>query len=442
MSLSADPNDAPWPATGPYAYFVAKTIQRYFHSANGAACTIVRFLRAKRGGHPAAAVAADALPPHHGRRCTERCTYREMRAVLTAGTAAVKLDGTNVGKDTAGKVYGRRYYIGDATETYQNAPLEEVRAANTGAARDRLADELRHSGFAVEAADLLTARVVVYGELMCNRDLYDYERAGLAGGWLAFGVLVQYDTVEQLGEARALVGAARRAGFCATLCNDGRPTPAVQFGGSKLSALLRAAGMRVPTEVAGAGADHGDAPLVLRCASFMEPGVDGKARAEGLVVALPDNGLHKWKDGKEFHPGSGEALQNAMKTQQAHGAETVDVLLGDLGAVVPRMLEILAATGGGMKRKPATKQAKKQAQACKHDLDRAVLAKLFKDATSKLRQHPDQYFSAGERTALIEEIKQEICKDEEKPPGIADKYVSTFVQREVGMLFGEWKERQ
>ena len=44
--------------------------------------------------------------------------------------ATEKLDGTNVGKDDAGQIYGRRLLIADDKTDYQQTSLESVRTIN------------------------------------------------------------------------------------------------------------------------------------------------------------------------------------------------------------------------------------------------------------------------------------------------------------------------
>lgn len=53
-----------------------------------------------------------------------------MRLYLDA-SATQKYDGTNVGKDEHGVMYGRNLLIPDKTNSYQSTPIKCVRSCNT-----------------------------------------------------------------------------------------------------------------------------------------------------------------------------------------------------------------------------------------------------------------------------------------------------------------------
>ena len=94
--------------------------------------------------------------------------------------ATEKLDGTNVAKDDTGQVYSRRLKIGPEESHFQKTPLSTVRSADISRFRDLLC---LAGGLEEESLSLC----LVYGELMCNGQYYDYQQRGLAGHWRIFG---------------------------------------------------------------------------------------------------------------------------------------------------------------------------------------------------------------------------------------------------------------
>lgn len=91
-------------------------------------------------------------------------------------TASVKFDGTNVGKDEDGTMYGRNKLIADSAKSYQKTTLDGVNAVDSAKIKAKV---MEVSGLDSATVD----KFVVYGELMCNKDLYDYKEKNLGGGY-------------------------------------------------------------------------------------------------------------------------------------------------------------------------------------------------------------------------------------------------------------------
>ena len=79
--------------------------------------------------------------------------------------ASWKYDGTNVGKDPEGNMYGRNYMIAPTANSYQKTDLTFVKKLEVAPIRDEIN----------ALAGLKLENIVVYGELMCNKKLYNYE---------------------------------------------------------------------------------------------------------------------------------------------------------------------------------------------------------------------------------------------------------------------------
>lgn len=115
--------------------------------------------------------------------------------------ASVKYDGTNVGRDETGLMYGRNKTIKSGTKSYQKTPLDKVEKINTAAIKALL---VAKTGIPAEAIQTL----VVYGELMCNKDLFRYNEENLFGTCPIFGAMIKASSndvipviAEKLGKA-------------------------------------------------------------------------------------------------------------------------------------------------------------------------------------------------------------------------------------------------
>jgi hypothetical protein len=79
--------------------------------------------------------------------------------------ASQKFDGTNVGKDCEGLMYGRNKMIPFSTGSYQKTNIDFVKKMNVNPVRDELN----------EVCGVQLNSFVLYGELMCNASLYNYK---------------------------------------------------------------------------------------------------------------------------------------------------------------------------------------------------------------------------------------------------------------------------
>jgi len=113
--------------------------------------------------------------------------------------ATEKLDGTNVGKDESGQMYGRRCLIGNLSEFYQKTSLKKVKQADIAKLKIDLCNEASIDQDKIQ-------NFLVYGELMCN-SIYDYKERDLVGEWRVFGAMIvagedsSVEVFEKLNEA-------------------------------------------------------------------------------------------------------------------------------------------------------------------------------------------------------------------------------------------------
>jgi len=98
-------------------------------------------------------------------------------------TLSQKYDGTNVGVDEFGKAYGRNRMIGDKDSHYMKTDLKCVRSIDAAKIKMAFVEEC---GLQMENIK----RFVVYGELMCNSGLFDYDTAGVSKTFQLFGIMI------------------------------------------------------------------------------------------------------------------------------------------------------------------------------------------------------------------------------------------------------------
>lgn len=252
-SSHAAPNELPWPETEALPKVVCARVKQYLHAE-------ASFKAAAADERPAReAHAREALAELHGLLHSSRAC------------ASQKLDGTNVAVLADGGLAGRRQMIADGASEYQRTPLAAARAVDAAAVRRHLAPTLAACGGAA-------ARLAVFGELMCNGDIYGYAGTGLVdGAFRAFGVVFVPETKPggaedggADGAASDLVARLRERGWAANKVGGGACcAAAVRLALNRpLMALLGAAG--VPTvPVVEVGLGGGLCALVSRHEAWM-----------------------------------------------------------------------------------------------------------------------------------------------------------------------------
>ena len=138
---------------------------------------------------------------------------KEKRNVMLFNTqvyASVKYDGTNIGRDTTGLMYGRNKVIKAGTKSYQKTPLASVEKIDT----EKIFNEL------IKITSLHRDTVknfVVYAELMCNKDLFDYNDRGLFGTCPIFGAMIKPASTDAVSQITKTLG---ESGFACMIRSD------------------------------------------------------------------------------------------------------------------------------------------------------------------------------------------------------------------------------
>jgi hypothetical protein len=251
--------------------------------------------------------------------------------------ATEKLDGTNVAKDDTGQLYSRRLKIGAEESHFQKTPLASVRSADITRFRASLC---LAGGF--EEASL--SLCLVYGELMCNPQYYDYNHRGLSGQWRIFGscLLIRPNLLEDVLES---------------LTN--RQFAAIKLNGDTIQILpcealfgvALASGLQVSPVVA---SDKPLAQIVLENKNSMK-----KGELEGIILTIFSRkfgyNLLKWKGA---HEPQTTALTKVTQAQRKLGSENEGA--EEVRDMLEHMRDILADTTENVHLQQTGENVKKQ----------------------------------------------------------------------------------
>jgi hypothetical protein len=92
-----------------------------------------------------------------------------------------KYDGTNLGKDQDGQLYGRNKMVDPDAKFYQKTSTDALKNI----------DVLLIKNYIEELCGVrMGGNFVLYGELMCNKHLYNYSEKNIANGWFVFGAMI------------------------------------------------------------------------------------------------------------------------------------------------------------------------------------------------------------------------------------------------------------
>ena len=118
-----------------------------------------------------------------------------------------KFDGTNLGKDQDGQLYGRNKMVDPKAKSYQKTSTDALKNIDVAIIKKEIEE-------AIGIEDI--GNFVLYGELMCNKGLYNYTEAKLDSGWTIFGAMIQ----PGLKDASQIVDSLQKAGFACQLKGD------------------------------------------------------------------------------------------------------------------------------------------------------------------------------------------------------------------------------
>ena len=249
------------------------------------------------------------------------------RLFKTTYTGTLKIDGTNVGIDTEGQLYGRNLMMESGANTYQNTPLDKVKGFDIKAFETAIAA-------ACDCAELPITLLTVYGELM-HQKKFDYKIEDVkAGVWVPFGACLDIKDNAGAVFAQQLL----RAGFAViTVASDtsGFPTRLKLLCNLKFVETLQTIGF-----------PEGEMPqIVVTGKTFVDIIFDEEVfelmikpeKIEGICMVGEhpsrhgeDDGavrkwlLKKWKTGSQPQPTNEKLIKHLIRQFVAVAGEKVD----------------------------------------------------------------------------------------------------------------------
>ena len=91
-----------------------------------------------------------------------------------------KFDGTNIGKDKNGCIYTRRTKLNKHMKEFIGTSLKNVKKIEVNSFHDKMNDMVCGG----------VKNTIVFGELMCNNNIHDYDERGLNARWVLFGAVL------------------------------------------------------------------------------------------------------------------------------------------------------------------------------------------------------------------------------------------------------------
>ncbi len=438
-------NPTPWPEILQHAQQMAYILNGACDGATQAQTIIARRWREKKTQgrlHPGRSSAP--APTAFTRALVDQFFTRP-----DSCTATGKLDGTNVGIDTEGQIFGRRTAIPKTAESYQKSPLAALRgrAAQVTAFRHAVAT-------AAGIHDIEELPLMLYGELCVNK-LYDYESSYAEGTfkkWRIFGAAIAVkqgcddDHIDGDGVAarmtRTLVGAGFRA-----RCGD----TIVLSMCDKLRAIVDEINKLEPkrepltcVEEMGRGSI---VQVVNQALTWML-----EMRGEGLVLTFQDFAtrsgsfkLTKWKCAHEPQQKNVDELTKLRQRLSAGGnfPPSVHFLLPAGVVDMAQKMHAVATAGLTSPFKKETNQSSKEAKqqaggvskqptAQDATVEEAIVSALTKFDT------PDAYFDRDERKQFSDMLLAEVLADL-KAEGKVRKMVTGAVMKRLGQEYGRYK---
>ncbi|KAJ3011465.1 UNVERIFIED_CONTAM: hypothetical protein HDU68_001651 [Siphonaria sp. JEL0065] len=342
--------------------------------------------------------------------------------------ACEKLDGTNVGIDMTGRLFGRRFEIDPVATSYQKTPLTAVFAV-----RDKIKN--LHSKLADGLPEPSVFRA--YGELSCNPHLYNYLKAGLNHTWECFGILMYFKSFDDEAVWREVLvnaGFWIRTARCIPTENDDQESrkPCITMSACpQLFSLLDEFGISHPSIFFQGTLEE----LVKENAAWMMAHT-----AEGLVLSIKfcyegseSTTARKWKQSHEPQEGGIGKLQELL-----NDPDKALFLSDEMKKFLITLLDVSTHPGKPVhNRKPPTIKEPKTVKPAKN-FD--VYNSIIKSAVSKY-DTDEVYFQNGKKGEYIELLLKEVVEDypqysEGAKCNLTD--ATAAVNRHVGMSYGQW----
>jgi len=333
--------------------------------------------------------------------------------------ASEKYDGTNVAKDDRGQVYSRRLQIEDDVDVFIETNLKKIRDANIADFRSRLQE-------IADVDETVVSRIIVYGELICNR-FYDYVERDIIGDWKVFGaaVLVKKDPTETLEKFL-------KAGFAAAIKSSNKHCIQL-FMNEKFVEVAKHVKLDVPEQ---RGINESIAKIIETNKEAMKKGL-----LEGIVLTINDNGykVMKWKGAQEYQPVAVEKLIIANdKIQKEDVKEELKTTFGYIYEVTTDISENKNAKKLTKKKKQKTEKEGTKPKGKKYlsNLDKEIIQHGILHSQKKF-DTLEEYAKKGEveeyKNILVNEVKRHYAEEKGETEEIDDTFV-TFINHKVNAV--------
>jgi len=280
-----------------------------------------------------------------------------------------------------------------------------------------------------EVADVdetVVSRIIVYGELICNR-FYDYVERDIIGDWKVFGaaVLVKKDPTETLEKFL-------KAGFAAAIKSSNKHCIQL-FMNEKFVEVAKHVKLEVPEQ---RGINESIAKIIETNKDAMKKGL-----LEGIVLTINDNGykVMKWKGAQEYQPVAVEKLIIANdKIQKEDVGEELKTTFGYIYEVTTDISENKNAKKLTKKKKQKTEKEGTKPKGKKYlsNLDKEIIQHGILHSQKKF-DTLEEYAKKGEveeyKNILVNEVKRHYAEEKGETEEIDDTFV-TFINHKVNAV--------
>ncbi|KAG7374812.1 hypothetical protein IV203_013907 [Nitzschia inconspicua] len=332
-----------------------------------------------------------------------------------------KLDGTNLGVRCDGAVFGRRIRI--YGETYQGVDLEGVVPCDEqvrGIKYDMLVDLFTYDFYE-------TSQLMIYGELICNPNKFDYSRRCMGYKYYCFGAMV---TIQMPTEklCRQMDTVLRRKGlnFHHVIWNNDHAVYRIMLNPA-FQRMLEGQGISTS--------------LLLGKGTLRQVCLDLKAMMmtdgfEGVVLTAPIEGTYfKWKTSIEDKSGGFSALSELSQSYSSFVLE--------LAGIDMELVQCLIEVATPKERSDHTcnqiitsRHFESSANFTAEDLDAA-----YKSALTKF-DSLEAYFEREEQWSIIQYLQEEVHMDLSAMTQSDQKIINKSVKSRVMAEYKVWHKFQ
>lgn len=333
--------------------------------------------------------------------------------------AVEKLDGTNLGvRSGDGAVFGRRYRVTE--DTYQNVPLKGTipSAKQVTAIKETMVGDA--GGNSIE--------LMLYGELMCNPNKFDYSQRSMGHRFYCFGAVL--DAGLEAEQRNSVFAELREKGLVPFDSGNGRIRVVMNDAFGK---LIRQHGVDSAPMM-----DEGP----LRELWFRVKDTLLKDGMEGVVLSGDDGALYKWKTSVEDESKTHQQLSSLLKDHSK-------LILELVGVDIPLVLSLIDVSQKKPENETSINRVKRGSKKDVKKKDKKPNVGVYDNITmqhaivSAMSKYDslEAYFAKGERDTILACLQLEVIEDLGASTTKEVKFIQKTISKEVGLAFGRWTGR-